>query len=282
MIGAADITALARHRVQTAGGQGGEALQGLTDERQIGVDLGGSRRGPEAGQTRLRQHPADHVVVDVQLPRDGPHSPFFGVVIAQDLGLDVRRCDHVRNPFGRVAAGGGCGGSEIPDGRDRRSGARTNGSAGSLAQADPRGKLGRSRPPASWAAANHRSAVGGNRDASLSFAAPGSGPSARHGRAAPDGCPGIAARPHAGCDAGRPGAVSGAVDLAAVAIATDQRLGPTPRAKKQPTLPRRATLRIVATLVFPGGAEETWTRARVGGIIAPHSCPAQCGARRRA
>ena len=39
VIGTAAIAALVRHREQAAGGQGGELLQRLADQRQVGVDL---------------------------------------------------------------------------------------------------------------------------------------------------------------------------------------------------------------------------------------------------
>jgi len=82
------------------------------------------------------------------------------------------------------------------------------------------------------------------------------------------------------------GAVAGAIDLAAVAKATDQRLGPTPRAQKQPGRQIVTIIAIVTAIVTAGalrvGADQTWTDARIGGILALHLCPAQCGARRRA
>ena len=103
VIGATAIAAFVSHDIQPAGGQRREALQGLADERQIGVDLRRARRRPDARQPGLRQHPSHHAVMDVQLTRDGANRPFLGVVEAQDLCLDVRRCHHVRVPSDRVA-----------------------------------------------------------------------------------------------------------------------------------------------------------------------------------
>src|SRR5271165_4636765 len=67
--------------------------------------------------------------------------------------------------------------------------------------------------------------------------------------------------------------VSGAIDLAAVAAAADQRLGVTAGAQEQP---RRSRLAVV------GAADNRWTYATIAGILALHACPARCGARRRA
>jgi hypothetical protein len=98
VIGATAIAAFVSHDIQPAGGQRREALQGLADERQIGVDLRGARRRPDPRQPGLRQHPSHHAVMDVQLTRDGANGPFLGGVEAQDLCLDVRRRHHVRVP----------------------------------------------------------------------------------------------------------------------------------------------------------------------------------------
>src|SRR5271166_4547662 len=69
------------------------------------------------------------------------------------------------------------------------------------------------------------------------------------------------------------GTVSGTIDLAAVAAAADQRLGMTAGAQEQP---RRSRLAVV------GAADNRWTYVTIAGILAPHACPARCGARRRA
>ncbi|GLR69088.1 hypothetical protein GCM10010909_37760 [Acidocella aquatica] len=77
-------------------------------------------------------------------------------------------------------------------------------------------------------------------------------------------------------------AIASAIDLAAVTKAADQRLGPTARAQKQPGR-QIVTVTIIATAgALRAGTDQTWTDARIGGILALHLCPAQCGARRRA
>ncbi len=72
---------------------------------------------------------------------------------------------------------------------------------------------------------------------------------------------------------GAQGAVTGAVDLAAVALAADQRLTAALHADEQP---RRAASALLAA------ANLLWTYATIVGILVPHACPARCGARRRA
>jgi hypothetical protein len=140
----------------------------------------------------------------VQLTGDGADAPLLGVVVAQDLRLDVRRRDHGSVLSGRVAPGRDDrgGGAGTPDGRIPGSDARTNGSAMSRAGAAPPGSLRRSRSPASWAATDHPAAARVNRDASHFCSAPDSDASDRHARAAPDGWSDSAARQHAARDAG--------------------------------------------------------------------------------
>jgi hypothetical protein len=67
-------------------------------------------------------------------------------------------------------------------------------------------------------------------------------------------------------------AASGAIDLAAVAATANQRLSAASRADKQAC--RRC-------IVMAGTADDTWTNAAVAPILALHTCPARCGARRR-
>jgi hypothetical protein len=110
VIGAAAVAALVHHRIQPAGGQRRELLQRLADQRHIGIDLRCPRRQPS-----LRQHPAHHAGVHVQLASDGANGPLLGVVTAQDLRFDVRRRHHdalARSGalrVGRDDAGGGAG-----------------------------------------------------------------------------------------------------------------------------------------------------------------------------
>src|ERR1700728_689509 len=75
-----------------------------------------------------------------------------------------------------------------------------------------------------------------------------------------------------GAPAGPRSAVTGAIDLATVAAATDQRLSAAFRAHEQAGRRRRAVT---------GSADIPWTNATFDGILAPHACPARCGARRR-
>jgi hypothetical protein len=75
---------------------------------------------------------------------------------------------------------------------------------------------------------------------------------------------------------GPAGAARAAVDLAAVAKAANQRGGPACPAQKPPRW------QGLAAFTDRDRTDQAWTIARIGGILVPHSCPAQCGARRRA
>ena len=86
VVGAAGVAPRLDHVEQPRGGQGGEALQRLGDERPVGVEL----RGPSPALTLalhagLAQHPLDGVVVDAELRGDGAHPPVLDEVVAQDL-----------------------------------------------------------------------------------------------------------------------------------------------------------------------------------------------------
>ena len=69
-----------------------------------------------------------------------------------------------------------------------------------------------------------------------------------------------------GTSAGAAGAIIGAVDLAAVATTADQRLAAAAHAHEQPG--RRGA-------ALTGPADFPWTSATIGGILAPHACPAR-------
>jgi hypothetical protein len=134
VIRAARIPALAHHGVEAAGRKFWEFLQGLQDEGQIGVNLRGAllRRG--LGQPGLlRDHPPHHPVMDVQLCCNGGDRPFFGVIIAQDLGGDIRRRHHWLRPQrslrARASLDGGRGGAETLGEPAPHIAGRTNGSA---------------------------------------------------------------------------------------------------------------------------------------------------------
>ena len=71
---------------------------------------------------------------------------------------------------------------------------------------------------------------------------------------------------------GQIGAVSGTVNLATVAAATDHDLHAAACAEEQP---RRRRLGM-------GWLNSRWTYTTIAGILALHACPARCGARRRA
>ena len=132
----------------------------------------------------------------MQLAGDGAGSPLLGVIVAQDLRFDVRRRHHgARAPSdgvqgGRDDAGGGAG---TPGGAAAGRSGRTSGSADRAAGAGRPGRRRRVWPSSRPAPADHRQAVRVNRDASLSVAAPASGPSGRHACGGHDGSPGSAA-----------------------------------------------------------------------------------------
>ncbi len=61
---------------------------------RLGVDLRGPVRQRGLGQPGLKllcDYPPHHAVMDVQLGGNGADGPFFGMIITQDLGLDIRR-----------------------------------------------------------------------------------------------------------------------------------------------------------------------------------------------
>lgn len=79
------------HAVKSGGGQGWERLQGLQDERKIGVDLACAAPRAVGHQTRAGQHGMNGVMVDAELAGNGVRPPLLDVVIAQDLRLQFNR-----------------------------------------------------------------------------------------------------------------------------------------------------------------------------------------------
>ena len=103
VIGRAAVTALARHRIQTARPQARVAGQRLDDEPLVGVDHRATRQLRRQHHAGLLEHPAHRAVVGVQLPRDGADRPALGVVQTQDLHLEGAT-DHREPPSSRPAA----------------------------------------------------------------------------------------------------------------------------------------------------------------------------------
>ena len=64
------------------------------DEGQIGLDLRAPRRRPDPGQASLGQDPRHGAVVHMQLAGDRANAPFFDMIIAQDLRLQIGRDGH--------------------------------------------------------------------------------------------------------------------------------------------------------------------------------------------
>ena len=124
----------------------------------------------------------------------------------------------------------------------------------------------RTRSSASRAADNRPAPVRVNCDASVFLAAPGSAVLVRHARAVPGGWPGNARRPPVGSPPHECAAISGAINLTAVAATAKQRPGAAFRADEQPR--RRG---LVAT-----GQRDTARTVAVGGaILTSRTCPAR-------
>jgi hypothetical protein len=101
----ARVAALAGHLVQAAGGEGGELFQRLPDERQVRVELRRPPGQPGPRQAGLGQHPLHGAVVQAQLAGDGADAPFLGVVVTEDLGLQILGNGHTVFLF-RLSVGG--------------------------------------------------------------------------------------------------------------------------------------------------------------------------------
>ena len=86
----AGVAACLDHVEHPCGGERGEALERLGDERQVRVELGGAPRAPtRALDPGLAQHPLDGGVMHAELPGDGAHAPVLDEVVAQDLRSDI-------------------------------------------------------------------------------------------------------------------------------------------------------------------------------------------------
>ena len=174
----AAIAAFASHRVQAAGGQRREPGQHLADERQIGIDLRWPPRRSDARQAGLGQNPGDGFGMHAQLPGDRSDPPLFDMVVAQDLRLELRWNSHDRVLF-VCFDGPGAAGSLAAHGLnsdDHNTGSTI--AAGVQAVGCPAAIVARP-PPDPWPA-QHSIDARVNRDASLYFAAPGSGAIAPH------------------------------------------------------------------------------------------------------
>jgi hypothetical protein len=173
----AAIATFLHHRVQTAGGQRREPGQGLVDERQIRIEFRRAVRRSEARQTSLGQNPGDRVAVDAQLLGDRPNAPFFDVVIAQDLRLEVRGNGHGEVLFG-CSKDLGCAarsrGEQVPDNVGRN-----DGNAIAAGWICPSAIVPSRRPPGPRTT-DHPFDPAGNPDASRYFCAPGNDVPAPH------------------------------------------------------------------------------------------------------
>jgi hypothetical protein len=122
----AGIAAFPHHRIEPAGRQRRETLQGGADKRHKGIGLGALRVLQNPRQAGLQQHPRDGGVMHPQMLGDGAHRPLLDMVIAQDLRLELRGNGH-----GEVL-GHGCwrrGGGESRGGPDADTAGRSDDTA---------------------------------------------------------------------------------------------------------------------------------------------------------
>ena len=134
-----------------------------------------------------------------------PMVPFFSVVEAQDLRLDIRWYHRDRVLTDRVGHNSStteAATQKYLEDEISNIAARTSDSARPTATVGQSRRLRRSRSPTSWASADHPAGGGVNRDASLFCRAPGSDAPAQHGRAVQGGSFGSAVRQHASCGGG--------------------------------------------------------------------------------
>ena len=238
MIGAAAIAALAHHRDtggwRSASGTSPASRGSAADTASI---CDGRGAAPDPGQSGLRQHPAHHAVVDMQLAGDGADR---SISRRGSSAGSAPRCQAaspwLRAPSGRVQhgrddAGGDAGTLDGASGRQRRPHQWQCGTDGRRPVS--RGCVVAWRSSSRPAAAEHPPAAGVNRDASLFLprpvaAHPGGmrAPAAVALLIAPAGLSdGLAARPR--------GAAAGAVDLPAITTAADDHLSAAARTQEQ-------------------------------------------------
>ena len=88
VIGTAPIPALAHHPIQPAGAQGRITLEDLLDEGEVRIEHRAAQEGRRHRDPRLLERATDGAVMDVQLARNGPDPPRFGVIEPHHLGLE--------------------------------------------------------------------------------------------------------------------------------------------------------------------------------------------------
>jgi hypothetical protein len=147
------------------------------DEEQIRINFGRARGRADAWQAGLCQHPGDRVTVNMHLPGDRADAPLFGMVITQDLRLDVRGDGHGGILSGWSRNPGGV--AERCVGQTPGSGDRSDGNAIAADRSCPP-MLIPSRPPPGSLPTDHPFDPEVNPDASRYFFALGSAGLAPH------------------------------------------------------------------------------------------------------
>jgi len=103
----ARVAPLAEHLEQPRGPEPGVALEGLLEERAVGIELARPHDG-RPHEALGGQRPADRIGVEAELGGDGPHPPVLGEEEPADLG-HLRQGDHGRSsgpPSGGPAGAG--------------------------------------------------------------------------------------------------------------------------------------------------------------------------------